>query len=118
MTIDWHTAGAEDLAAGTSPALHFRRVGEPAWRDAMSPATRPLPHSDRLIHRVELTGLEPGTEYEFRVSAGGRRYRFRTMPADLARPLRFAVGGDVRHSQEMMERTNRALLPHDPEFIV
>jgi len=40
------------------------------------------------------------------------------MPADLARPLRFAVGGDVRHSQDMMERTNRALLPYDPDFIV
>jgi acid phosphatase type 7 len=113
MTIDWHTE-----EEGPPAALEFRSVGQTDWRSGPAPASSPFPHSGRFIHRVELTGLEPGTTYEFRVSEGGRIYRFRTMPRDLSRPLRFATGGDVRHSQAMMERTNRALLPYDPDFIV
>ncbi len=114
MTIDWHT--------GDSPvtqSLEFRRAGASTWQAGPAPERFPFPHlDDTHVHRVELTGLEPGTQYEFRLGEGGRVFSFRTMPADLARPLRFATGGDVRHSREMMERTNRVVLDWDPDFIV
>lgn len=111
MTIDWHSV------APASSALEYRETGADAWRGAEG-ASHPFPYSDRTIHRVELTGLAPGTLYEFRLAAEGRIFRFRTMPDNLVEPLRIAVGGDVRHSQELMERTNRAAMAHDPDFIV
>jgi len=114
MTIDWHTG-----ATSTVQAVQYRREGDPDWRQGPTPERFSFPHvEDAWIHRVELTGLEPGTPYEFNLAEGGRTYRFRTMPADLRRPLRFASGGDVRHEREMMERMNRVVVPYDPDFIL
>ena len=67
---------------------------------------------------MELTGLEPGTYYEFRFGEESRVFRFRTMPGDALQPIRFAAGGDVRHEQRWMERTNSQVLKYDPEFVL
>ncbi|MCC5844338.1 MAG: hypothetical protein JJU05_08820 [Verrucomicrobia bacterium] len=67
--------------------------------------------------RVELTGLEPDTEYRFQVD-GYDDYGFRTMPATLDEPVRLAVGGNVRHNQRRMERTNRMVMKHRPRAII
>ncbi len=114
MTIDWHTGSNT-----TAQELRYRRVGAAEWLEGPSPDRSPFPHvEETFIHRIELTDLEPGTEYEFRLAEGGRTYRFRTMPADLRSPVRFASGGDVRHEREMMERMNRVVVPYDPDFIL
>lgn len=114
MTIDWHLEGE----AGTQ-SLRYRRAGAAEWRTGPSPDRAPFPHVENTwIHRVELTGLEPGTLYDFQLSEGGRTYRFRTMPSDLREPVRFASGGDVRHEREMMEKMNRLVARFDPDFIV
>lgn len=113
MTIDWHTADAPDAA----PVLWFRESGSVVWTEHAGERF-PFPFSERTVHRAALSGLKPGTEYAFRFGSRSRVFRFRTMPADLSAPLRFAAGGDTRHSQEMMERTNRVAMAHDPEFVV
>ncbi|TVP44074.1 MAG: metallophosphoesterase family protein [Gemmatimonadales bacterium] len=114
MTIDWHTG-----ATSTPQEVRYRRVGASDWNAGPTPEEFPFPHvEDARIHRVELVGLEPGSLYEFNLSEGGRNYRFRTMPQDLQRPVRFASGGDVRHEREMMERMNRVVTPYDPDFIL
>lgn len=113
MTIDWHALAD----APREPVLEYRALGGADWTEARG-ASQPFPHCDRTIHRVELTGLDPATVYEFRPGADARVFRFRTMPATIDQPLRVAVGGDVRHSQAMMEKTNRVAMRHAPDFIV
>ncbi len=116
MTIDWQTEPdhPEETAA---PVLRFKRVGDARWQQADAQSFA-FPFSDRIVHRVELTGLEPGRAYRFRVGGFQRAYQFQTMPPDLNEPLVFAVGGDTRHRQSWMERTNRAAMQYDPQFIV
>ncbi len=110
MTIDWHTD--DDSNAN----LEYKQVGTPVWGD-QSGKSFPFPYSDRTIHRVELTGLEADTEYRFRFGEDSGTWKFRTMPTEASRPVRFASGGDVRHEKEWMEQTNRHAASFDPDFI-
>ena len=115
MTIDWHTYGENEPSA-----LLYRKVGSSDWGQAAG-AAHPFPFSQRTIHRVELTGLEPDTLYAFKTPGFERVFQFRTMPKSLSdRPVVFAAGGDTRHSQNMMEATNRRVMQHAPDldFIV
>lgn len=112
MTIDWHER--EMVPA----KVHFREKGLEEWRqqDGHSLA---FPYSDLIIKRVELTGLKPDTLYEFRVGEYTRTRKFRTMPDNVVeRPVRFAIGGDVRHRIEWTEQTNRQAMKYDPDFVV
>jgi hypothetical protein len=43
-------------------------------------------------------------------------YRFRTMPAELTRPVRFVAGGDMMHSREMVDAMNQRAGALDPDF--
>lgn len=113
MTIDWHSLASERRTA----YFQYRLADRDGWKAVLG-ENHGFPFSDRVIHRVELDGLEPTTEYEFRFGSRSRVYRFRTMPRTLDEPIRFAVGGDVRRRQEWMERTNRAAMAYDPDFIV
>jgi hypothetical protein len=113
MVIDWHTVGESG-----APVLWHRRAGGGASWARVSARTIPFPHSGRSIHRVELTGLEPDATYEFRPGEGARGYRFRTMPREASRPIRFVVGGDTYHDREAMARTARQAASYDPDFII
>jgi acid phosphatase type 7 len=112
MIVDWHTE-----AAVPGAALQYRPAGERRWRSRATTAV-PFPNSDRLIHRVELTGLRPDASYEFRLGEGWRSYTFRTMPRRASRPVRFVAAGDVRHTMEMMEATGRQAAVYDPDFVM
>jgi len=113
MTIDWHTQPADGERA---TLVQHRTLGEEAWIDTRGSA-HPFPHSDRTIHRVELTQLEPATTYEFRFGKDSVTYRFATLPTEIREPLRFAAGGDVGRG-ELAERMNRVVMRYDPAFIV
>jgi len=120
MTIDWHTAAPDaDLASAPRAMLRYKRADGDSndWNEANG-ESHPFPFSDRMIHRVELTSLTPSADYHFKLEGFDRRYSFRTMPAELTEPLVFATGGDVRHRQQWMERTNTIAMQHDPQFIV
>lgn len=112
MTIDWHTLPSDSRTS----ELRFRSEKEFSWLVSHG-RTKPFPHSDRLLHRVELSGLRPDTVYLFNFGEDSRVYRFRTLPTDAERPLTFIAGGDVRHSWAMMERTSREALRHNPAFL-
>ena len=112
MTIDWHT-----LDDGQSTLLEYKKLGTDEWKTA-SGDNFPFPFSDRIVHRVELTGLDGDTEYRFRLSEFSRIRKFRTMPNNADRPIRFAAGGDVRTNKERMERTNRLAASYNPDFIL
>ncbi len=113
ITVDWHTL-PEDEA---KPYLEYKLLDSGKWQQVESTQTG-FPHSDRIIHRVEVVDLEPGTYYSFRVGEFEREYKFETMPDQLDRPIRFATGGDVMHEAEWMAQTNRQAMKYDPDFIV
>ncbi len=111
---EWY--GVESPEAAT---VHYWAAHAP--EDRAAAVTEMLPVEQRrgiFRQRVELTGLEPGTAYRFQVEGYDRDYGFRTMPGNLTRPLRIALGGDTRHRQEWMERTNRAAMQYRPDLIV
>ena len=111
MTIDWHTEPGDQ----SDHVLQYKRIGSSDWQD-MESSSLEYPYSDRTIHRVEITGLEPDTEYRFRVGEFTREYKFRTMPGQLDRPIRFAVGGDTGRG-ETMRKVNRIAAQYDVEFV-
>jgi acid phosphatase type 7 len=43
-------------------------------------------------------------------------HRFRTMPAELTRPVRFVAGGDMMHTREMADAMNARAGALDPDF--
>ena len=111
MTIDWHST-PEDGRRGSE--LHFRKDGESEWKVTQG-TWHSFPHSDRMIHRVELRRLEPATIYHFRFGEDSKEYHFRTMPGDLSEPVRFVTGGDTSHSQHDM---TAVAMTYDPDFIL
>ena len=72
----------------------LRQAGRaPLWK--VQPTTaRPYPKTDFKVFRAELTGLTPGTEYQFRIGKHSPTYRFRTMPAKATDAIHFISGGD------------------------
>lgn len=114
MTIDWYTPPGEE-----DTQLSFRPAGEQAEWAIATGLRLDFPHSERLVHRVELTGLDADTEYEFLVGRYTRVRAFRTMPDDVVqRPVRFISGGDVRHEIAWAEQTARQVMHYEPDFVL
>jgi acid phosphatase type 7 len=111
MTVQWHTLDEAPTR------LQFRTTNAPNWR-AASGTSVPLPQSQRDVHTIELTGLSPRTDYEFRFGEGGRIFKFRTMPRNLTEPVRFVAGGDVYHQRDWMDLMNKLSANLDPAFVV
>jgi acid phosphatase type 7 len=111
MTVHWQV---EDEA---KTELFFRKSGTADWKTAAGTSI-PLPSSARIVHTVELTGLEQDTHYEFCFWPGERRFKFLTAPKKLDRPVRFVTGGDVYHEREWMDLMNELAGKLDPLFVV
>lgn len=73
------------------------------------------------IHRVRMTGLEPGTEYAYRVVAGSDEAAatFKTAPGKI-QPVTFVAVGDSRRWSEDWAKTNMAAHTQQwkPDFYV
>ena len=108
MTIDWHFGPVDANTVTPAPLLAYRASGDYDWKVVEGTVDRQTLES-RVIHRVELTGLQPNTKYEFQMLGHDKVYHFYTMPVDLSEPIRFAVGGDTRHSQAMLEKQTGCL---------
>jgi hypothetical protein len=64
-----------------------------------------------------LTGLEPGTEYRFRVGLDSAEERFRTMPAKATDTIHFVSGGDSGIGPHAV-MTNHVAAAQSPMFVV
>lgn len=112
MTIDWH-----ETSALAKPVLLHRQKGADAWTSA-TPVESAYPHAPgRKVYRVELRGLEPDAEYEFRPAGREQPYHFRTMPARLTRTLRVVAGGDTAPAG-VFEKINALAASLKPDFIL
>lgn len=92
MTVQWVSATSDK-----DSRLLYRARNETTWQEAEGSWFKFPQTSQYLIHRIELTNLEPDTDYLFKLLHDDKTYLFRTMPSSLIRPLRFVVGGDMYH---------------------
>ena len=75
----------------------------------------------RIIHHVELRGLQPDTEYVFTVRSetpvrGGQYFKFRTLPRTLPNQFRFVTGGDMMHKRKYLDAMNQRAAQLNPWF--
>ncbi len=105
----------------TDPAgpatVRWRAQGEAKWQETKGTSS-PFPHLPATMHMVELTGLTPGTRYEFQAAPNLGTESFVTAPATLEKPLRFVEGGDVYGSEAMMDGMNQFAASLDPAFVI
>lgn len=111
MTVQWHNYSY------AASSIWWRPAGSGnEWTPSLA-SSEEFPYSERWVHSAELTGLESDSEYEFSVEGYDEVFKFRTMPAALTRPLKFAVGGDVGIGSTADLMTS-AIASHSPDFIV
>jgi hypothetical protein len=106
------------LRSGPVAALVGSAVlaGTTAWK-VQEPITKPYPKTDFKVFRTELTGLVPGTDYEFRIGKQSPVYRFRTMPAKANDAIHFVSGGDCGVNPHAVANNTQAAR-QDPMFAV
>jgi acid phosphatase type 7 len=112
MTVQW--VGSEKDAA-TRP-IWFAKAGSDDWK-SQTWSTRDFPHTERKIFRSELTGLEPGSDYIFRVGSDSAEQKFRTMPAKANDTIHFVSGGDSGIGKHAI-MTNHVAAAQAPMFVV
>jgi hypothetical protein len=112
MTVQWIGSNQD----GASRPIWYAREGSLEWRSLPS-AGREFPRTDHQLYRTEITGLEPGSHYRFRVGLDGAEGRFRTMPAKATETIQFVTGGDAGISLDA-QRTNQVAAAQDPMFAV
>lgn len=108
MTVQWVGPPTPDATVRFVP-----RVGD-TWMTAKV-ETKPFPKTDFQVHRCELTGLTPGTEYLFQIGKGLQTFRFRTMPAKATDVIQFVSGGDCGVNPHAVN-TNILAAKQEPHF--
>jgi len=111
VSVDWHLDAGTDIET-----VEIRGPGISGW-SARTGAKFQFPHSTRMVRRARITDLKPGATYELRVGAS-RVYTYRTMPARLTRPVRFATGGDTRADDASFGSVNRYVAKQDVDFVL
>ncbi len=112
MTVQWI---GEQGDADSRP-LWFAESGTDAWRQQPF-ASKEFPMTAKRVFRSELTGLEPDTDYRFRVGLDSAEFKFRTMPAKATRTLQFVSGGDAGIGTHTIA-TNKLAAVQQPDFVV
>ncbi len=113
MTVQW----LSDLTQESND-LWYQKEGQEEWHIALgnhSPLPKKMPY---LLHRVELTGLTPGTTYHFKTGNwDNATHKFNTLSGKPAEELRFVVGGDMYHDEiEPLVEMHHQAAKHDPHF--
>jgi len=132
MTVQWVGAIGETpdtrvyyRPLGPQPAALASIIGSPRpfgaaalakWNEEPS-RIKPFPMTDLKVFRSELTGLLPGTSYEFRIGKQSPTYRFRTMPAKATNAIHFISGGDCGVNAHAVANNIQAAR-QDPMFTV
>ena len=98
-------------------AIHYHASEESRWKEVKGESKVLI---DCHLYRIDLKELTADQDYVFKFEGGHREYRFRTMPKQLSRPVRFAVGGDIYYTSgtEMFQRMNRVIGFNRPDFVV
>ncbi len=123
VTIQW-IGKVKDAG---EPVISYADRGKDEWQIGPTARAKPFPvvestfwpiaygPTDLSVFRAELTGLTPGTEYEFRIGINSPAYRFRTMPAKATKAFTFVSGGDCGVNPHVLAN-NRVAAKQDPMF--
>lgn len=109
VTIQW--LGSE---TSIDRSIHYATLEAPVWQIAKT-ITKPYTNTDLKVFRCELTGLQPGREYQFQIANAARVYRFRTMPSKATETFQFVSGGDAGVDQHAIN-TNILAAKQEPYF--
>lgn len=112
MTVQW--VGTVGETADTSVSYSALPDGR---RQVQPTVVKPYPMTDFKVFRAELTGLSPGTDYQFRIGKHSPAYRFRTMPAKATDTIHFISGGDCGVNPHAVANNVQAAR-QDPMFAV
>ena len=111
VSVDWHLVADTDI-----PAVEVRGPGLARWT-RYEGSTIAFPFSSRTVRRARIDGLRPGSVYELRLGDAAS-YKYRTMPARLTRPIRFAAGGDTQAGETTFGPMNRIAASRDVDFVL
>lgn len=109
MTIQWHsplTEPQDKISLETEAGEWLVKTGSH------------IEFASRCIHKVQLEGLDPDSEYAFRIINDPAIYKFKTAPRDLSQPLRFFIGGDAYQDKELFRTMSRVIVHQNPLFVV
>jgi hypothetical protein len=112
MTVQWVAAIGETA----DTRISYSAIKDTKWQTQPS-TSKPYPFTDLKVFRCELTGLSPGTDYQFRIGKLSPTYRFRTMPAKATNPIHFISGGDCGVNLHTIANNIQAAR-QDPMFAV
>lgn len=111
MTIHWHTN-----RHGLPPSfVEYKKTSDGAW-NKVGGIKKEYIDFPYTIHWVELTGLEPDTEYEYRLSdRDSMTKKFKTMP-EFPEEFTMAIGGDYQTvNTERIEKMAKTVASFDPD---
>lgn len=113
MTVQWITELGNE-----SDEIYYHTDGESQWQIALGTHSSMPKNEPYYIHRVEITDLQPGKSYIFKIASLDRAsYKFRTVPDNPEKPFRFVVGGDMLTDDiKYMIETNKQAAKMDPLF--
>lgn len=114
MTVRWVTKKSD-----SDDSIAFQKIDDEEWLQAKGTHINMPDDHPYYIHRVEIKNLTPDTCYQFRLKndSNDAIYKFRTMPNQLTRPIRFVVGGDMLHdNKKYLSETNSQAASQDPDF--
>lgn len=121
MVVNWHRFPETDAEADAR--LRYRRQypSESDWTSAEGESME-FWYREELVNRVILTGLQPGSVYEFKLKENGEIFRFRTMPEDLdERPVKIVMTADHQSpswSQTAHDNAKMAALQMPDMFVI
>ena len=119
LVVNWM-----DGDARSNDYVMYRRLAAPpesGWLLARGFKHLFADQKKRIMHHVELRGLEPDTEYIFMIRSqaptrAGRYFKFRTLPRVLPSNFRFVTGGDMMHSRKKLDAMNQRAAQLNPWF--
>jgi hypothetical protein len=112
MTVQWIGVTGET----TDTTIYYATPRE-GKRHLQAVCTRPYPRTGYKVFSAELTGLSPGTDYQFKIGRQSPTYRFRTMPAKATDTIHFISGGDCGVNPHSVANNIEAAR-QDPMFVL
>ena len=116
MAVHWIESSA---AAQERPFIvTYKKTGGAEWLNSKV-ETRPFGRTKHWVYSTDLSGLDPDSRYNFKISQGDRligSWFFKTAPKLFKEGMSFVTGGDMFHTREMLDGMNLRAGTENPLF--